>query len=243
MSNNLTTDYTKEFQEVADNIDKLVTTPNLIKEIAINTLQGALNQQPSHSIKTMLTNGIKSLQNIQQSSITNNFKVIHSQMCILTVSALEAILKQYFINACSDLTNIDFENERLKEIKITARDLVQHKLKYTQDFGQLILENEKSNFQDLKAIKRVFSTYFNKEAGLKESDEKAIAFYLECRHVLVHRGGKVDQKFIESTSSFKANIKNYKLGESIEINDSDWRQMKAAFTKLVAEITKKETPE
>lgn len=239
MTEVLTTNYAKEFQTIIDDIDKLVTTPDLIKQGALSALQTVLKQPLNHTTKNVLNNAVQSLQNIQDSSIRENFRVIYSQMCILAVSALEATLKQYFVNACSNLSNINLKNERLKEIRITALDLVEHKLKYTQDFGQLILDKEKSNFQDLKSIKRVFSTYLNKELDLPESAEKKIAFYLECRHVLVHRGGKIDQKFIDSTNTFNANVKNYSLGQSIELDHTDWGHIKDVFSELVEETTKK----
>ena len=239
MTQILTTDYTKNYQSSIDKIDKLVSTPVIIKQGALGALDTALEESLNHSAKTVLLNARQSLKNIKDSSINDNFKIIYSQMLILAVSALEATLKQYFVNACSILSNINLENERLKSIKITALDLAVHKLKYTQDFGQLILDKENSSFQDLKSIKKTFRDYLSKSINLESDDEKKIAFYLECRHILVHRGGKVDQKFIDSTSSFQANLKEYKLGQNIEFSQDDWKQIKSVFSKLILETTKK----
>lgn len=235
----LTTDYEKKYKTVLEDINKLATTPNLIRQVAINTLQSAMKQQLNYTAKTIINNGIHSLENIQDKSIESNFKVIHSQMCILAVSLLESLLKEYFANACSKISNINLENKKLTEIKVTALDLIVHDLKYTRDFGQLILDKEKGSFQDLKSIKRAFSDYFSKGLELKEESEKKIAFYLECRHVLVHRGGKVDKKFLDSVGTFNANVHDYKLNQMVELDNKDWEDMQQVFTELIVEATKR----
>jgi hypothetical protein len=55
---------------------------------------------------------------------------------------------------------------------------------------------------------------------------------------LVHKGGIADDKFIQAVFSFNANIKDYKKGDRIEINASDWDDIKNIFTELVAQVTK-----
>ena len=132
------------------------------------------------------------------------FSVIYSQMCVLAVSSLEAILKEYFVDSFNDKTDINIENKKLNEIKVTIRDIIDNELNFDNKLGALILERDKPNFQDL----------------------------------LVHKGGVVDKKFINSTKVLDANIKNYKVGDTVEIKSSDWTDMKQAFLSLLDMVTR-----
>ena len=53
--------------------------------------------------RNIIENTKKALENISESSIKNNFKIIYSQMCVLAVSSLEAILKRYFEDSLNNL--------------------------------------------------------------------------------------------------------------------------------------------
>lgn len=231
-------DYLKDFKKELADIDKLEQTPNLIKNIAIQALDMAISTDGMQTTtRIALEHNKESLENIGDQSISNNFKVIYSQMCILAVSSLEAILKRYFENALSDFSNINQSNEDLGKFKISLAELVESNLKFSGKFGKLVLDKTNLNFQDLKSIKRIFSGYISKEIILESDIEKSICFFLEARHVLVHKGGVVDDKFIQSTSAFNANVKEYNKDDHIEINTKDWHDIREAFTKLVEQIT------
>ena len=47
----------------------------------------------------------------------------------------------------------------------------------------------------------------------------------------------VDKKFINSTKVLDANIKNYEVGDTVEIKSSDWIDMKQAFLSLMDMLT------
>lgn len=232
-------DYQAYFKAELVNIDKLEQTPNLIKVVAVQTLELAINTPniPT-TIKNSLENSKRSLENINDRSIEDNFKAIYAQMCILAVSSLESVLKKYFENALNGFNGIKWDNEELKGIKITLSELAANRLSYRSEFGSLVLEKAKLNFQDLQAIKRNFENYLSKKVSLDEEIQKKICFYLESRHVLVHKGGFVDKKFLDAVTSFRANIKNYKEGDKIEIGSSDWSEIKSCFIKLVEDVSK-----
>ena len=79
--------------------------------------------------------------------------------------------------------------------------------------------------------------YMSKEIKLENDMEKKICFYLEARHILVHKGGVVDEKFISATDSFNANIKRYKKGDLIEIGEADWSNIRTVLLELVKQVT------
>lgn len=238
MEHTLTVNYLKDFKKELDDIDKLEQTPKLIKSVAIQAVENAMAIPGiQRTVQIGLERTKESLENIQDTSIQNNFKIIYSQMCILAVSSLEATLKKYFENALSDFANINQKNEELKTLKISLNELVENNLKFSGKFGRLILDKTNINFQDLKSIKRIFSGYISRNIVLDSEIEKYICFFLEARHVLVHKGGIVDSKFVQATNSFEANMKGYKEGDRIEISTDDWNKIKEVFSILVEKAT------
>jgi len=235
-------DYLEEFKIELENIDKLEQTPMIIREIAIQGLDNAIGEIIATGkmglTKQSLENSKRGLENIGEQSIKNNFKIIYSQMCILAVSSLEATLKKYFEDALSNFSNINQANKDLKEIKISLAELVENNLIYSGEFGKLVLSKTNLSFQDLKSIKRIFSEYISYDIRLDSETEKQICFFLEARHVLVHKGGIADEKFIKSTNLFGANLKNYAVGDRIDVGMNDWLSIKNSFIELVEQLDK-----
>jgi uncharacterized protein (UPF0147 family) len=240
MTQNVTTDYVADFQVELDNIDKLEETPEFIRSIAIEALdRAAKTDGVPRTVKKALENSKRSLENINHQSIVDNFQVIYAQMCILAVSSLEATLKKYFVNMLKDPKNIKYDNKKLQEVKLTLKDIIDNDLRFGGKIGQIILEKASLNFQDLQAIKRNFKEFSYKEIKLTDQTEKNICFYLEARHILVHKGGIVDNKFVNATNSFNANIKSYKEGDRIELGSDDWSNIRRVFLELVRATTKR----
>jgi len=231
-------DYLGDFKKELSDIDKLEQTPALIRNMAIGALEKAIETTGvTPGVRQGIENVKKGLENIEDGSIKKNYGIIYSQMCILAVSSLEATLKKYFENALNGFNNINQENKELEGIRITLAELVTNDLSYRSGFGSLVLEKAKLNFQDLQAIKRNFKNYLSKEIGLDSEAEKHICFYLELRHVLVHKGGVIDKKFVDATASFGANIKNYQEDNRAVVDSDDWIAIKKSFSALVQNLT------
>ena len=233
-------EYVIKLKSRFEKIEKLESTPMVMRDQAIQCLKTVLDGSSNlvHEDKNIIDNGIKSLKNIREESMKEQFSVIYSQMCVLAVSSVEAILKDYFVDSFNDKTDINIKNKKLNEIKVTIRDIIDNELNFDNKLGALILERDKPNFQDLKSILNNFKNYFNKEIELESNLQKKLCFYLEIRHLLVHKGGVVDKKFINSTKVLDANIKNYEVGDTVEIKSSDWIDMKQAFLYLLGMLTK-----
>jgi hypothetical protein len=233
-----TTDYVAIFAAQLDEIDKLESTPVLMRDMAVQALNNALKQGLPNSTQTILNNAKSTLGNISTGSLAANFKVIYAQMCVLAVSSLEALLKTYFANAANDYTHLASDNTRLDHIKVSLREIINNELRFGGKVGDLILDKDKPSFQDLKSIKETFKTYLDKDVNLADDIEKQLCFYFECRHVLVHKGGIVDDRFIKNTNVMNANLKGLKKGQPVEIGAGDWKTIKDSFSALTLEITK-----
>ena len=233
-------EYVIKLKSRFEKIEKLESTPMIMRDQAVQCLEKVINESKKlvHNDKKVIQNNIDSLENIKEESMKEQFSVIYSQMCVLAVSSLEAILKDYFVDSFNNKTDINMENKKLNEIKVTIRDIIDNELNFDNKLGSLILERDKPNFQDLKSILSNFKNYFNKEIKLESDLQKKLCFYLEIRHLLVHKGGVVDRKFINSTKVLDANIKSYKAGDTVEIKSSDWIDMKQAFLSLLDVLTR-----
>ncbi|QHU89840.1 hypothetical protein GWK73_04385 [Candidatus Saccharibacteria bacterium oral taxon 955] len=233
-------EYVIKLKSRFEKIEKLESTPMIMRDQAVQCLEKVINKSKKlvYNDKKVIQNSINSLENIKEESMKEQFSVIYSQMCVLAVSSLEAILKDYFVDSFNNKTDINMENKKLNEIKVTIRDIIDNELNFDNKLGSLILERDKPNFQDLKSILSNFKNYFNKDIDLESNLKKKLCFYLEVRHLLVHKGSVVDKKFINSTEVLDANIKNYEVGDTVEIKSSDWIDMKQAFLDLLGMLTR-----
>ena len=239
MNSNENDKYVAKLESRLEEIEKLESIPEIMRDQAIQCLKVVLNSpQLKYNDKNIINNKIALLKNIKEESMKEQFSVIYSQMCVLAVSSLEAVLKDYFVDSFNDKTDLNMKNKKLDEVKVTIRDIIDNELNFDNKLGSLILERDKPNFQDLKSILSNFKNYFNKEIKLESDLQKKLCFYLEIRHLLVHKGGVVDKKFINSTKVLDANIKNYKAGDTVEIKSSDWIDMKQVFLSLLDMLTR-----
>lgn len=238
MNSGESNEYVTALRSRLEEIGNLELTPEIMRNQAVQCLEKVLdNPRLKHGDRNIIRNNIDSLENIKEESMKEQFSVIYSQMCVLAVSSLEAVLKDYFVDSFNDKTDLNMKNKKLDEVKVTIRDIIDNELNFDNKLGSLILERDKPNFQDLKSILSNFKNYFNKEIKLENDLQKKLCFYLEIRHLLVHKGGVVDKKFINSTKVLDANIKNYEVGDTVEIKSPDWTDMKQAFLSLMGMLT------
>lgn len=229
--------YLVDFKLQLEEIENLISTPNQVRDFAVSKLkdiEGKATVPKGPNGSNILKNAIKALENLDEESLESSYKVIFRQTLVLATSTLEATLKKYFEELISKPELLNKDSSRLGQIKITAKELANYGLDYSGAFAKLILDNERNSFQNLKKIKDTFSDYLNISLELDEEVEKKLIFYLESRHVLVHKSGIVDDDFIRNASKYlKANLHNYSHGDNIKISEKDWGDIKHSYTNLV----------
>jgi len=233
-------DYIIEFDQELEEIEKLIQTPELIRSYSLEVLESVFKKGIPYTYKTSISNGILALKNISDRSIRDNYEAIYNQCCVLAVSLLGAKIEKYFINYGNyNWDKID-TSKKGKEIKFSLSELAEHEYNLKPSIMKLIKNKDSSiSFQDLLSTKRTFDDFFKKNIELKDSSEKSIIFYQQCRHNIVHAGGRVDETFLSRLTPKKANIKKYELGEKIKLNDSDWKEIKLSFRQLIETLVKK----
>ena len=226
--------YSKEIKQSLDDINKLIEVPSLIQRMTLDTLREFDVSQFKNTDKTKFKNLTQSIENISDGSIKEAFKIIYNQTCVLAVSALSATLEKYFINfVVAHWSKINFSKE---DAKLSLAEISKYDCNIKPFLGKILLEKVNSiKFQDLQSTKRSFDKYCKKTVTIDNETEKSIIFYQQCRHVLVHKNGYIDGEFLKKVGD--NNIKNYGIGDKIELDRADWENIKINFSKLVDLIT------
>jgi hypothetical protein len=233
-------DYKTEMEQDLQNIEKLISIPQFIQETAIDALEKILIEEKDllNTTKIKIRNTSQALKNISNGSIQQSFSIIYNQVCVLSVSTLNAKIEDYFINyiasgAWKDLRNIN-------KIKLTLAELSDYKFQIIAPLGKIILAKDNSiNFQDLQSTIRTFNDYLGKDINIEENLKKQIIFYQQCRHVLVHKNGIIDDEFLNKVGS--NNLKNYTLGQQIKLDNEDWLKIKKIFPEIIRIINSAKT--
>jgi len=223
--------YTDEMKKELDYIEKLISTPNIIRDHAINSLKNFKDSDLKNTEQIKLKNAIQSIENISNKSINKSYGIIYNQICILAVSALSAVLEKYFINMTKQFEKIRLPND----LKISLYEIKEYEFDMKKNLGNIILKKDNSiNFQDLKSVLRAYEKYFNKNIKLDDELKNNIIFYQQCRHVLVHKNGIVDEDFIQRIKN--CNIKKYKKKNKIQLNKNDWEKIKKYFCSFMNKL-------
>jgi len=227
--------YLEYFKEDLNKIEKLISAPNLIRDHILNNLRNIKFDKLENTERTKLNNSIKSIENISNESFKNEFKIIYNQVCILMVSSLSANIEKYFKNfVTTSEATINIKN--LEKIKLNLHEVLQYSNINFNNLGDIILEKDNSvNFQDLQSTIRSFNEYLGKNIELGDDLKNKIIFYQQCRHVLVHKNGFVDDNFIKKTDK-ESNIKKYEIGDVVQLDSNDWMNMKNSFLEFYKKL-------
>lgn len=231
--------YISEFKLELNKIEKLIETPELMRQLAIQTLKSVSHESSlSNTARKIIENGAAALEHISDDSIEDNYQTIYNQICVLAVSALSAKLEKFFINYGNYHWKQIKPAAKNADIKFTLSELAQYGFNIKSNIAQLIKEKDSGiSFQDLKSTKRAFETYLGKVIAISSKNtERTVVFYQQCRHTLVHTGGKVDNTFIERVNILKANLRTYIEGDEIKLDKKDWANIKKEFSALLEEI-------
>ena len=228
--------YLEDFENDLNKVEKLISVPNLIKEHVLEMLKDINFSNFNDNLeKKKLNNGIRVIENISDGSLNKEFSIIYNQVCILAVSSLSANIEKYFKNfiaTSKTATNI----KNLDKIKLNLNEALQYGNINFDNLGDIILKKDTSvNFQDLQGTIRSFNECLGKIIKLEDNLKNKIIFYQQCRHVLVHKNGFVDDNFIKKTDK-ESNIKKYEIGNVVQLDSKDWADMKSSFLEFYKEL-------
>lgn len=158
---------------------------------------------------------------------------LYSQGLVLLVGASESLLREAF----RDLIINNIEKVKVKDtVTFTFSEVIKNQGEKLASFVLGKIEDQKNpteklNFQNVKQMKGLFNDYFGVQFSESISFEE-LHRYWQIRHIVVHKRGEIDQKFLDNLKAAELDISRYKLGENIEISSSDFDQCKISLQEL-----------
>ena len=231
--------YIQQFSNSLNEIEELINTPEAIREYAIQSISQLIQGEDLTNTGGRKVSNIKrGLENISDKSIKKHYQIIYNQVCVLAVSSLSVILEKLFIELMQKNPSQSWvtDSDKSKKIKISIAEMQKYNYDVKNNLGQIIVKKDDSiNFQDLNAILRTFAHYLQKKIKLNSETRDSIIFYQQCRHIIVHKNGIIDQEFINKTKSTQYN-KRYSTGDKIQLNKDDWKVIKKSFKLFLGQI-------
>jgi len=225
-----------EFEISLSNINELIDLPKSTQEIALQLLNSIDKNNLKPQEQLQLNNCIGGIQNISDGSFGAAFKIIYNQVCILGVSALSAYVEKYFQEYAQENIDRIIQLADVSKLKITLKELSGLNLNIHDNIGQIIInKGESINFQDLQSILRSFQSYLDKSITMPVTLKDDIIFYQQCRHVLVHNNGVVNDEFMRKVGT--ANKKGYSATEQVQLDKDDWTAIQRSFLEFYKLIT------
>ncbi|MCL5073772.1 MAG: hypothetical protein M1308_23195 [Actinobacteria bacterium] len=233
---------TSKYKSNIEDIDAIFETSLILKGIFENALENILkNNNLNFNQRKIVNNKLLSLANIEDKSIKDAeagaWERLYPQALILVVSISEQLLKEIFevlvYSNLEKLNGIDDISFKLKDVidksfKLSRKDWVELVVKKL--YGE-VDPNEKINFQNILAIKGIFNNYFRLEINLSEKLQKDLHFYYQCRHIIIHNGSIVDERFIKNLAKAKY-PRQFIEGEKIIITSNDFDKCKSVFLEF-----------
>jgi len=178
---------------------------------------------------------ISALRNPEKrSDLKPGYRELRKQAFISIVCYFDAFLRDF----CTEFININYHQIEDNEIRIKWNDLKKGDFKFENIVGELYINCKGINFLDLKSIKRDFALLGIKIDGiLTKTEEEDLVYYQNLRHIFIHKGGIVDNKFIDVLKGIKRYV-NIKEGEKIIINYNDIYHAKKITEKFAKKLKK-----
>lgn len=214
-----------------DDVYRLAEFDQELLGIAIRHLkkhEEALNKIGIDNPTLTAINPRKALEDIRHNnSLRPRFEVINNQCVVLLVSLFSSAIGDVFRKGVETLASMGTsETLNREEIKLTVSEIVNEHEDISYRVGRLVEENNNISFQDMRSIHRAFQKYFEIETP-KDQIVNTIIFAQASRHIIVHDGGIVNQRFLNQIrDSTPADLKGKLIeGEKLFIDSKRLRDI------------------
>ncbi|MEE9443993.1 MAG: hypothetical protein V3V99_15120 [candidate division Zixibacteria bacterium] len=238
------------YQRVLDNfndnlssIKKLLKFDEYVIDVPIRKLEQHKEFLKKHKLDTSfysVDDTINSLKQIRQNkSLKTYYNVMYNQCVVLLVSYFSESIKRIFEVCINEsMGNKNFEYLNKEEIKVSIRDLYEINKKEHISLGELLIRHKDIKFQDMKSIYRAFNNYTDTKI-MRDSIVDDIILGQAARHIIVHSGGKIDNKFLSQISSAdKRNLKTceFNEGDIIEFTPEEIELLSSSMVTYIKRI-------
>lgn len=232
--------YELEIRKGLNEIDQLIALPNMVRDFAIDGLNGLDLHDTPNTGKGKINNLKLLLQNINDGSFKSQYQIVYNQSCVLAVSLLANVLEQYFVNFVStNWKTISFPND----VRVSLHDLreLDFELRFSTQIGKLWLSKDRSiNFQDFGSTIRTFEIVRGTRPSISQEVTNKIVYYQQVRHVLAHTSASVDEEFLKKVSPLGISALP-KLGELLKLSEENWLEIKKYFPEYIKALIPRPT--
>lgn len=180
----------------------------ILDQIRSNILKDKMNELDTSekSQEQLVLNIYRFLEPFtREEKITGAASALLYQGAILLWSAFETLSKDLFIiyinknpHKIKDLLDSPSIKKRLNFNKITPETLMEYDFDLSNKMGEVTAENQ--DFSDLETIKKIFNEMFPASCDDRSIlNDPDIWILSQKRHLIVHRGGIVDKKYLDKT--------------------------------------------
>jgi hypothetical protein len=192
-----------------------------------------------HADKEKLNRQSRVLENLKVTgSLKLTFNVLYNQLLVTAVSYFESAAHDLLRIAVRDALKFGFFADNKQVPKLRVVDLWKLREVEPEDFSEFILSAFDVKFQNTRSITATFEEFLGlpPPTGKTRATLNDVIFSLECRHVLVHKAGRTDQKFINSTKDAEPRtlVQRYEINEAIQFQPD---QLKAAMEAMEEFLT------
>ena len=245
-SSSLLTVFTKS-TEALDDVFKVST--RLREHFAQSLGNAAKAPGVSNSQAKVLENAKLALEKVRDSSISEAEAHIMGVLYKFAITSIVSIAEQLVKTAFENLIvgNIS-KLDKPEKFTLTLEELKRVGFKTNDRFWSEQIINdlhgsknpqEKLNFQNIRAVENLFRDYFGmdfREFESYDTLEREIHFFYQVRHILVHNGGYIDDRFINNLKKSGLDVQKYKKDDLIVVGLEDYAQCKDVFNTLFALI-------
>lgn len=164
--------------------------------------------------------------------MSGNLEIIREQSVVLMVGAFEVFISDIFKSIANKNPDYFVWPEKDKKISI---DIDSFRSSFT--LGDAIithLNNKQYSFQDLGSIIKAVNDYLGVQISVDDETGECIVFGTSCRHLIVHRGSKIDQVFLNQTSDIKG--LGYSENDKLKLKNGDILKLRDSIEQFSGQL-------
>jgi len=203
-------------------VDKLATFDRTLLEFTVAQVRGLHESLKGQGNQNPKMNGAATLQAIERvmenDSLRPQYQTIFNQGVVLLVSYFASALGDIFRHGVSERLNSNSAGPLFaEEIKLSLLELKERDWNLKEAAADLLIAKRDLSFQDMKATHRAFKDYLGVDME-RDSRVNNIIVAQACRHVIVHSGPQVTERFLRQiASAMPRTLKpSLRLGERIQ---------------------------
>jgi len=235
-----------EFEASAEEVDSIFTNFRTLHEIYNGSIESLKQQLASLPVAytSKIDNAKQGFEKMSGTVLERQQAMnsqLYSQAVVLLMGNAESILESSFKMLVID----NFRKIKLQDNRATNFSLQEVlAAKSDTDFGKLLFNklesnknpSEKLSFQNMQQLEKILKDNFN----IRISSDYVVGLheFWQLRHVIIHKQGYIDSKFISNLKAAGIDTKRYKTYRQVKLKQADYERCFSLLSLMFEEIDK-----